>query len=142
MKKWIIGVVIGFGALALGVAGAFVYDAVNPVDAAEWRSGMRSNLADQRGWDRPGMGMRSPGRVNNNNVTDEWTVSAEDAETIAAQYLADEGLTAELTGDSFTARHGYMFEYSIDGEAAGFVHVNAYTGEANLRPVFDDLDSD
>jgi len=142
MKKWIIGTLIGFGALALGVAGAFAYDTVNPVDSTEWRPGMRANLTDQRGWDRSGMGMRSGGRGYNTNVTGEWSVSAEEAETIAAQYLADEGLTAEVTGESFTMRHGYMFEYSIDGEDTGFVHVNAYTGQANLCPVNADLDSD
>ncbi len=142
MKKWVIGILIGFGALALGVAGAYAYDAVNPVDVTDLRSGLRFNLSDQRGWDRPGMGMRSGGRGYNTNVTGEWSVSAEEAEKIAAQYLADEGLTVELTGESFTTRHGYTFDYSIDGVVTGTVHINAYTGQARLCPMGADLDSD
>jgi hypothetical protein len=142
MKKWIIGTLIGFGALALGVGGAFAYDAVDPVDTTAQRPALNSGYAAQRGWDRPGMGMRFAGQGDETNATGEQSISAEEAQTIAAQYLADEGLGAELTGNSVTTRHGYAFEYSIDGVVIGTVHINTYSGQARICPMGDDLDSD
>jgi hypothetical protein len=142
MKKWIIGTLIGFGALALGVGGAFAYDAVNPVDSTAQRPDLNSGYAAQRGWDRPGMGMRFAGQGDESNTAAGQSISVEEAQTIAAQYLADENLGAELTGNSVTTRHGYAFEYSIDGVVIGSVHVNTFTGQARICPMGADLDSD
>jgi hypothetical protein len=88
------------------------------------------------------MGMRPGGRGFNANTADEWNVSIEEAQQTATQYLVDEGLNAELTGESYTMRHGYAFEYSVDGVITGIVNVNAYTGQAFLCPMDFDLDSD
>jgi len=142
MKKWIIGVVIGFGALALGVGGAFAYDAVNPVDASTRPSLANRNFAGRMGQDRANYGMRPDMRGGNTLTADERTISIEDAQVIAEQWLVDEGLNAELTGQTYTTPMGYAFEYTVDGEIAGAVHVNAYTGNTRLGQCDFDLFSE
>ena len=132
MKKWIIGTLIGFGALALGISGAFAYDAVNPVDASTRPSLANRNFAGRMGQDRANYGMRPGMRGGNTITTDERTISIEDAQGLAEQWLVDEGLNAELTGQTYTTPMGYAFEYAIDGVTAGAVHVNAYTGSTRL----------
>jgi len=142
MKKWIIGVVIGFGALALGVGGAYAYDAVNPVDTSARPSLANRINTGRMGQDRADNGMRPGMRGGNTLTADERSINSEDAQVIAEQWLVDEDLEAELTGETYTTPMGYVFEYVIDGEPAGAVHVNAYTGNARLCLWDADLVSD
>jgi hypothetical protein len=142
MKKWIIGIVIGFSALALGVGGAFAYDAVNPVDTSTRPSLANRNLPGRMGQDRSNNGMQPGMRGGNTFTADERSISVEDAQGIAQQWLDDEGLNTELTGQTYTTPMGYAFEYTIDGETAGAVHVNTYTGNARLGQCDFDLFSE
>jgi hypothetical protein len=150
MKKWMIGVLIGIGAVALGVGGAFAFNAISPAEQATTNTGIyqygfqgrRSGMGgpgmngqytpggrqDQSG--QPGQQGMGRGMWNyNGSATTGTRITLDDAYTKAADYITTLGSNLQIAEIMEFENNFYVVvTESESGRGAVELLVDAYTG--------------
>jgi hypothetical protein len=150
MKKWMIGVLIGIAAVALGVGGAFAFNAISPAE------GMTANTdIDRYGFQGKGPGMGGPGMYgqtgpggqqdqygqpgqrgmgggmwnNNGSAATGTRITLDDAYARAEDYVAALGSNLEIAEIMEFENNFYVVVTEADsGRGAVELLVDAYTG--------------